>query len=141
MNVSYPKNHFKDAQVVDYMPFNAQGVRDELNESKPLIIVICVALALAGVGFEVLIIDGYVSYNRGRGFIGAYGYPMHVYGRRNQRYIDARNDYNASTSGSGSDGFHGGGCACACACACAGGGRAGCSQKDTYKNSGQNENQ
>lgn len=49
-------------------------------------------------------------------------------------------------SGGSRGGFHGGGgghscacacasCACACACACAGGGRAGCSNKDFYKNS------
>jgi Asp-tRNA(Asn)/Glu-tRNA(Gln) amidotransferase A subunit family amidase len=55
---------------------------------------------------------------------------MHTYGRPNPHYIRARNAYNAThrSRGGGS-----GGCACACACACAGGGRAGCSQKDTYR--------
>ncbi|MDO4976326.1 MAG: zinc ribbon domain-containing protein [Eubacteriales bacterium] len=53
--------------------------------------------------------------------------------------------HGRSHGGSGSrGGSHGGGhscacacasCACACACACAGGGRAGCSNKDFYKNS------
>ena len=138
MDIYYPENHFKNAEETDYMPFNPQGAYDELNSDKPVIIIVCIVLVLAGVIAEVLIIDGYVSYNKGRGFIGGYGYPMHIYGRRNQRYIDARNAYNA-TRGSGSGGFHGGGCACACACACAGGGRAGCSQKDTFKNTEQKE--
>ena len=62
----------------------------------------------------------------------SHGYYIHTYGRSNPHYIRARDRYNATHSRS-SGGRSGGGCACACACACAGGGRAGCSQKDTYE--------
>ena len=86
------------------------------------------AIILIGV-FEMVVIDAYVSYVRGRGFLRGYGHHMHVYGRRNPHYTAAYNAHQSSRGGS-----RGGGCACACACACAGGGRAGCSQKDTYKN-------
>ncbi|MBQ9112666.1 MAG: hypothetical protein IJY08_03705 [Clostridia bacterium] len=79
---------------------------------------------------EIVIVDCYVSYNRGRGFLRGYGHPVHIYGRSNPHYT-AERDKHAAASGRGRGG--GGGCACACACACAGGGRAGCSQKDTYK--------
>ena len=80
---------------------------------------------------EMYLVDSFVSYNRGRGFLRGYGHHVHVYGYHNPRYISARNRHNASSGGRG--GFSGGGCACACACACAGGGRAGCSQKDGYR--------
>ena len=78
---------------------------------------------------EIMIIDGFVSYGRGRGFVRGYGYHVHTYGRVNPHYTSARDAHNSGSRG-GARG--GGGCACACACACAGGGRAGCSQKDTY---------
>ena len=84
---------------------------------------------------EIYLLDSHVSYRRGRGFLVGYGHPIHTYGYQNPRYIRAYNRAHTHTSsGRSSGGFRGGGCACACACACAGGGRAGCSQKDTYTN-------
>jgi len=79
---------------------------------------------------EVYIVDSYVSYGRGRGFLTGHGYYVHTYGRSNPYYIRQRDKYIATHRSN--SGGRSGGCACACACACAGGGRAGCSQKDTY---------
>ena len=78
---------------------------------------------------ELFIVDSYVSYNRGRGFLRGYGHPLHVYGYSNPRYTEAQMEKSGGSHRGGT--YRGGGCACACACA--GGGRAGCSQKDTYK--------
>lgn len=69
-------------------------------------------------------------YMRNRGFVRSY-YPYRYY-RSGVNTVDRKgavivNPSNGTHSGSG------GGCACACACACAGGGRAGCSKKDFYK--------
>lgn len=138
IDVRYPQNYFKNASVVHYEPFSGSGAYNELAEGKAIVILICVFLILVGVFAEVVIVDGFVSYNRGRGFITGYGYPYHTYGFVNPRCRTARDAHNASIHSSGYHGGGGGGCACACACACAGGGRAGCSQKDTYKNTREN---
>lgn len=87
-------------------------------------VVCCIGAALLSIA-EVYIVDCYVSYGRGRGFLTGHGYHVHAYGRSNPHYIRARDKYNATHSRSGGGGR-------GCACACAGGGRAGCSQKDTY---------
>ena len=129
MNVTYGPDAFTGCQTVKYVPFDDEGAYNELKEDKTAAIVICcfgiVLLMIA----EVYIVDCYVSYSRGRGFLSGYGYHIHTYGRRNPHYIRER-DKHAAAQG-GHSGSRGGGCACACACACAGGGRAGCSQKDT----------
>lgn len=133
MRVNYPGNLFKDSktQAFEYMPFDSSGVTDELAESKVSSNFICIVIIVIAFVFEIINLDCFVSYDRGRGFLRGYGHRMHVYGRVNPRYTTARNAAQASKGSRG--GFHGGGgCACACACACAGGGRAGCSQKDTY---------
>lgn len=128
MNVRYTDPHEFDGQsTVKYEPFDGSGAFNDLKSSKTMIVFqlvigIC-ALAFA----ELYIIDSYVSYHRGRGFMSGYGHHIHVYGRVNPRYSRAKAKHQATSSHSG-----GRGCACACACACAGGGRAGCSQKDTY---------
>lgn len=122
MQVNY--NSF-DAPAVYYEYFDDSGCYDGLSEDKTGMTVFMIMLIIFGVIIEVGVIDTYVSYNRGRGFLRGYGYPVHVYGRVNPRYNSAA---NARRGGGGG----GRGCACACACACAGGGRAGCSQKDTY---------
>lgn len=131
MNVNYAPDHFKNADVVSYEEF-CGSVYNELKETKILTVVICIALFIAGIVGETVIFDSLISYNKGRGFLTGYGVPMHTYGYVNPRYIVARDKHHAHSSHS-SHHFGGGG-GCACACACAGGGRAGCSQKDTYKN-------
>ena len=137
MTVQYGMNDFSGCETVQYRPFNDEGAYNELQGEKVLAAALfCIFAALLVIA-EVYIIDCYVSYSRGRGFLSGYGYYVHTYGRSNQHYVRAKNRYSAryhSHSGSRSGG-RGGGCACACACACAGGGRAGCSQKDTYDNS------
>lgn len=135
MQVSYAPDAFKDVEVVEYEPFYTEGAYNQLEENRTgnrvlysigIIILLCV---------EIYLLDSHVSYRRGRGFLVGYGHPIHTYGYQNPRYIRAYNRAHTSTStGRGGGGFRGGGCACACACACAGGGRAGCSQKDTYTN-------
>ena len=128
MNVHYGSTTFAGAYAVEYEPFDDSGVYSELWEDKLAIIVLVVLfIVLLGLG-QMYMVDSFVSYRRGRGFLRGYGHHVHVYGYSNPHYVSARNLHNASSGGRG--GFSGGGCACACACACAGGGRAGCSQKD-----------
>ena len=128
MKVHYSDSAFGDAETASYMPFDNDGTYNGLKEDKGTAICICIMLIIGLLVVEIIICDSYVSYYRGRGFIRGYGYHMHTYGYVNPRYRTARNAHNAARGGGGG----GRGCACACACACAGGGRAGCSQKDTY---------
>ena len=135
MTIQYGQNDFAGCQTVKYYPFDDDGAYNELEEDKTAIIILCCLGAALLIIAEVYIVDCYVSYGRGRGFIREYGAHVHMYGRTNPGYIRARRRYHARSS-SGRSGGRSGGCACACACACAGGGRAGCSQKDTYGEAG-----
>lgn len=128
MSIQYGQNDFVGCQTVKYYPFDDDGAYNELKENKTGVLVLCCFGAAMLIIAQVYIIDCYVSYGRGRGFITEYGTHVHVHGRTNPGYIRARQRYRARSSGGGRSG----GCACACACACAGGGRAGCSQKDTF---------
>ena len=129
MFVQYGTEDFAGCPTVDYEPFDDADAYNELSEDKGFAIIMCCLGAALLIIAEVYIIDCYVSYTRGRGFLNDYGYHVHTYGRVNPHYTRARDKYNATHGGRSG---RGGGCACACACACAGGGRAGCSQKDTY---------
>ncbi len=135
MQVSYNLTTFSGVETVQYEPFMTNGAYNQLAEDRTVkIVVFCVVIAGLLIA-EIYLLDSHVSYRRGRGFLVGYGHPIHTYGYQNPRYIRAYNRAHTSTStGSSGGGFRGGGCACACACACAGGGRAGCSQKDTYTN-------
>ena len=130
MTIRYGESAFVGCQTVKYEPFDGSGAYNELEEDKTAALVMCCLGAGLLIIAEVYIIDSYVSYGRGRGFLTGHGYHVHTYGRSNPHYVRARDKYNATHGGR--SGGRGGGCACACACACAGGGRAGCSQKDTY---------
>ncbi len=127
MYMQYDKNDFDGCHTVLYEPFDDSGAYNELRND--VAIPCCFFAALLIIG-EVYIVDSYVSYKRGRGFLSGHGHSVHTYGRSNPHYIRARNAHMASSGGR--VGGRSGGCACACACACAGGGRAGCSQKDTF---------
>lgn len=131
LTVQYGVDDFAGCSTVKYRPFDAEGAYDGLEADKWGAVVGCCLIAALLVFLEVYIIDSYVSYSRGRGFLTGYGHHVHTYGRTNPHYIKARDKYAAKSGGRGG---RSGGCACACACACAGGGRAGCSQKDTYEN-------
>lgn len=130
MKVGYSSDAFNNPSTVRYAPFDDSGAYNDLKSEKSgfvvFVVILCLGLAVA----EIFILDSYVSYGRGRGFLVGHGYYVHTYGRKNPHYVRAHAQYNSSRSGRSG----GGGCACACACACAGGGRAGCSQKDTYSN-------
>ena len=130
MTVQYGMDDFAGCQTVKYYPFVDADAYNSLEESKTAMLVMCCLGAALLTIAEVYIVDSYVSYGRGRGFLTGHGYHVHTYGRTNPYYIRARDKYNARHGGR--SGGRSGGCACACACACAGGGRAGCSQKDTY---------
>ena len=129
MQVSYSPDAFAGVNTVNYQPFNDEGVYDEIKSDKNALVVGIVVVLLLLLLVEIFIIDSYVSYARGRGFLVGHGHYVHTYGRRNPAHMRA-----SRAQGARGGGFRGGGCACACACACAGGGRAGCSQKDTYHN-------
>lgn len=134
MQIGYSDSRFYDSvPTVQYKAFDPSGARNELEEDKTVLLLALLFAAIMIIP-EVYIIDSFVSYGRGRGFITEHGHPVHTYGRQNPAYVAA-----VHASGRYSSGYHphgsrgggsGGGCACACACACAGGGRAGCSQKD-----------
>ena len=130
VTMRYPADAFTGCETVKYRPFNGSGAYNQLERDREDAIVLMVIGFLAIVAAEFFILDCYVSYHRGRGFMRGHGYHVHTYGRPNPWYIEAQEKYNAKHRGSGG----GRGCACACACACAGGGRAGCSQKDTFAN-------
>ena len=132
IRVFYLNDTFSGSYV-PYKPFDGQGAHDGMRSQKISVTFMCGLIAIIPIIFEVMIIDSYVSYGRGRGFLRGYGYHMHVYGRVNPLYRTASNSYGSTGGHHYSHGRGGSsGCACACACACAGGGRAGCSQKDTY---------
>ena len=126
MEVSYREGTFLNAETVKYRDFDDSDAYNELQSSLVAFRVMTVLGALLLIIAEVYIIDSYVSYGRGRGFIRSGGYHVHHYGRVNPRYRAYRAAQN-SRGGSGR------GCACACACACAGVGRAGCSRKEPNK--------
>lgn len=130
MDVRYDEQAFDGASWVNHVPFDDSGVYDQLKDDKAAIIALAVVGIILLLVFEILLLDSHVSYSRGRGFLHGHGHYIHVYGYSNPLYIRARDEYNRTHASSGG-GRSGGGCACACACACAGGGRAGCSQKDT----------
>lgn len=129
MRVSYAEDKFpSDVTTSPYRAFDGDGTEDELASDRAAMIVFLTVGVIVLLVIEVIVIDSFVSYSRGRGFLVGYGHPIHVYGRANPAYeAEAAKHSGSSHGGSG----HGGGCACACACACAGGGRAGCSQKNT----------
>ncbi len=138
MYVVYSPSEFNEnAVTAKYIPFNSDFVYNKLDENVAAFRAMLILVALLIVFFEVHIIDSYVSYVRGTGFLRSNGQYIHIYGTLNP--ITARlNSQNAVMRNRHYGGRHGGfgsggisGCACACACACAGGGRAGCSQKDT----------
>ena len=130
MTVHYGADAFSGCPTVPYYPFDDEGAYNELAEDKETVMALCLLGAALLVIAEVYIVDCYVSYGRGRGFLTGHGYHVHTYGRSNPYYVKAWDEYNAKHATR--SGGRSGGCACACACACAGGGRAGCSQKDTY---------
>ena len=132
MTARYGQDSFSGCATVPYQAFDDSGAYNSLSEEKSGLIV----LAFIGAALLVLVhiwaVDSVVSYHRGRGFLSGHGYYVHTYGRSNPYYVQAQDQYLA-THASHTYGHSGGrACACACACACAGGGRAGCSQKDTY---------
>lgn len=135
--VRYDRDVFEGCDTVKYHPFNGGDSHNGPQQAKTIMIVMCCLAAAALIFIQVYIVDCYVSYGRGRGFITEYGHHVHVHGHSNPHYIRARNRHRATQS-SGRSGGRSGGCACACACACAGGGRAGCSQKDTFGNKRNN---
>ena len=128
LKVSYRSDAFRPVvSPLLYTAFETDGAYDALEEEQ-IIVRVLLVLAVAAMGaWEVYIADCIISYRRGRGFLRGYGHRVHTYGRVNPHYHRAYVAHNASSGGYRS----GGGCACACACACAGGGRAGCSQKNT----------
>lgn len=130
--VQYDEDDFSGCQTVEYYPFDDEGAFNELKNEKAGFLSLCALGVALLIIAEVYIVDSFVSYGRGRGFLNGHGYYVHAYGRTNPHYIRARDRYNSLHNGTHGSRLGGhGGCACACACACAGGGRAGCSQKDT----------
>ncbi len=128
MQISYAPDAFTAVSTVKYEEFDDSSAYNELQENKVSLVIFAVILSAAILALQIYLIDSVVSYHRGRGFLTGYGHHIHIYGRTNPRY-ESEKDKHSSSGGRGGRG--GGGCACACACACAGGGRAGCSQKDT----------
>lgn len=128
----------ESAHISSYIPFDSSGVYNELGSEENALRLCLFIFAAIFVVFEVHIADSYVSYVRGRGFLRSNGQYVHIYGginpiTRNSSYAGNSTRYGRYHRRGGFGSGGGSGCACACACACAGGGRAGCSQKDTHK--------
>lgn len=130
LKVSYDSEAFHPVVApLVYKAFETDGAYDALAEEQIAMRAIFFLFILIMLAWEIYIVDGFISYRFGRGFLRGYGHRVHTYGHVNPHY---RRAYLAHSATSGSRGGGGGrGCACACACACAGGGRAGCSQKNT----------
>ncbi len=126
LEVHYGADTFAGAPTVEHEEFNGE-VSNSLEDGKAAAIIFAGLVCLILLIFQLYMVDGVISYHRGRGFLTGYGHHVHVYGRVNPRYQKEQEKHASKGGGHRS----GGGCACACACACAGGGRAGCSQKDT----------
>lgn len=130
LTARYDRSRFSGCSAVAYTPFDDSVVSNSLKSERNAVIF----MAFVFVGFAALtqlwLVDTVVSYYRGRGFMSGHGYAVHAYGRTNPWYTEAHEKHMAKHHRYRGGG--GGGCACACACACAGGGRAGCSQKDTF---------
>lgn len=125
MQAQYAAGSFADAETAEYFEFDDSEVCNDLQATQTAGRVMIAIVVIALIFAEVYIVDSYVSYSRGRGFMRSGGYHIHHYGRINPRY----RAYRAAQGRTGG----GRGCACACACACAGGGRAGCSRKEPKK--------
>ncbi len=130
MRIQYTSDAFANAHTVRYEEFYDGDVYNALEEDKVGAVFLAIAACIFLLILQLYMIDSVVSYHRGRGFLTGYGHHVHIYGYSNPKYRKEKARY-AARSGGRSGG--GGGCACACACACAGGGRAGCSQKDTHR--------
>lgn len=135
MTVRYGQDSFAGCSTVPYQSFDGNGAHNELDSERTSVIIMAFIVAICLLFLQIWTVDSVVSYHRGRGFLTSYGHHIHVFGMSNPHYVQARDREYAKRARRAS-GYHGtgrgGGCACACACACAGGGRAGCSQKDTY---------
>ena len=68
MRVNYPLDTFADPDVVSYAPFDDSGAYNELKDDGA-ILAITILFAVILIIPEVYIIDSFVSYGRGRGFI------------------------------------------------------------------------
>ncbi len=126
LQLHYENDSFLGASTVKYEHFYEGDVFDELENDKIGAIVFASVLCVILLILQIYMVDSVVSYHRGRGFLTGYGHHVHIYGRTNPKYEKEKEKHSSR------GGRSGGGCACACACACAGGGRAGCSQKDTH---------
>lgn len=133
VRVEYRKERFDGESTVKYEPFDDSGVHNDLMDKGSVFAIAC-CIILPLIVVQVYLVDSFVSYYRGRGFISEHGHPIHTYGRTNPAYTAAAALHNATYGRYHPHHGHGGGrscaCACVCACACAGGGRAGCSVKD-----------
>ena len=123
MIVHYELEAFNDPQTVMYVPFDGNYIESEITENKTTFGILVlfanvIAISYMIIDIKFFYINQAAAYSRGSGFKSRSK-------SRHQTHI------GSSRGGSG----FGGGRSCACACACAGGGRAGCSQKNTYSNS------
>lgn len=122
-----------NAPTTFYKEFDDSGVGSALDEDRLTLIFVLLLVVCFCIIAIVHSLDCFVSYYRGRGFFRGYGHHIYIYGRKNKHYEEEASKHISTSHGG--RGHSGGGCACACACACAGGGRAGCSQKDTAASS------
>lgn len=122
MLVHYETEAFDDPKTVLYVPFDGNNVKNEIEDDKITFGIIIVIAGLSAIAYIIIDIKFFYinmasAYSKGSGFKSS---------------SQKRHHSHIGSTGGGSG--IGGGRSCACACACAGGGRAGCSQKNTYSN-------
>lgn len=127
-NISYEKSNFPN--------INEKASYDDSKDIKGIILEYLPLFIIALIIIIVLVICKLAyrsSYYHTRGFYPArrrFMFRPYYYGVNSSGTPVSTTGVSRASAGSHS----GHSCACACACACAGGGRAGCSKKDFYKN-------
>ena len=102
MRVNY--NSF-DAHTVKYEGFYGDGAYNGLSSDKEGATAGAAFIIIIGLIVELVIVDAYVSYNRGRGFLRGYGHHVHVYGHVNPRYRTEAQKHSARSGGGGGHRF------------------------------------
>ena len=139
MSAQYDDRAFEGCKTVRYNSYSTSGAENGLKSDEWAVRIWCwVGVFMLGY-LEYFVISEFMCYRRGTGFLYScdsdccsdHGYVEYTFERSSTSFSSSSGG-RSSSSDSFSDSSSIGGRSCACACACAGGGRAGCSQKDTF---------
>lgn len=144
MSAQYDARAFEGCKTVRYSSYGISGAENGLKSDEWTVRIYCWIGVILLLHLEVFIFSEYICYRRGTGFryssnsncgsgdCSDDSYFEYTSGRSSTSFTSSSIGGRSSSSDLFSDSDSIGGRSCACACACAGGGRAGCSQKDTF---------